>query len=75
MPHVIPADKDKMELYKIIERKEKIPVGYRMIQCDSNSVDPTTSFNWRISVKSSPEVPRFIIVGFQTDKSGSQEQN
>ena len=51
------------------------PVGYRKIQCDSNSVDPTTSFSWRLSVKSSPEVPRFIIVGFQTDKSGSQEQN
>ena len=34
MPHVTPADKDKMELYKIIERKEKIPVGYRMIQCE-----------------------------------------
>ena len=31
MPDVMPADKDKMELYKIIERKEKIPVGYRMI--------------------------------------------
>ena len=26
MPHVIPLDKDKMERYKIIERKEKIPV-------------------------------------------------
>ena len=32
MPHVMPADKEKMELYKIIERKEKLPVGYRMIQ-------------------------------------------
>ena len=31
MPHVMPADKDKMELYKIIERKETLPVGYRMI--------------------------------------------
>ena len=28
MLHVTPADKDKMELYKIIERKEKLPVGY-----------------------------------------------
>ena len=27
MPHVTPADKDKMELYKVIERKEKLPVG------------------------------------------------
>ena len=76
MPHVTPADKDKMELYKIIERKEKIPVGYRMIQCDSATIPQnSTSFSWRLSVKSSPEVPRFIIVGFQTNKSGNQEAN
>ena len=76
MPHVTPADKDKMELYKIIERKEKIPVGYRMIQCDSATIPQnSTSFSWRLSVKSSPEVPRFIIVGFQSGKSGSQLQN
>ena len=76
MPHVTPADKDKMELYKIIERKEKLPVGYRMIQCDSASIPQnSTSFKWRLSVKSSPEVPHFIIVGFQTAKSGSQVVN
>ena len=75
MPHVTPADKDKMELYKIIERKEKIPVGYRMIQCDSASVPQSENISWRLSVKSSPEVPRFIIVGFQTDKIGNQKTN
>ena len=75
MPHVTPADNDKMELYKIIERKEKIPVGYRMIQCDSATIPQAISFSWRLSVKSSPEVPRFIIVGFQTDKSGDQLTN
>ena len=75
MPHVTPVDKDKMELYKIIERKEKLPVGYRMIQCDTASIPRATSFSWRLSVKSSPEVPRFIIVGFQTNKSNNQEQN
>ena len=75
MPHVTPADKDKMELYKIIERKEKLPVGYRMLQCDSATIPQATSFSWRLSVKSSPEVPRFIIVGFQTDKSSNQLTN
>ena len=75
MPHVTPADKDKMELYKIIERKEKLPVGYRMIQCDTASIPQVISFSWRLSVKSSPEVPRFIIAGFQTNKSGNQETN
>ena len=76
MPHVTPADQDNMELYKIIQRKEKIPVGYRMIQCDNASITQNvTSFSWRLSVKSSPEIPRFIIVGFQTGKGGDQEQN
>ena len=75
MPHVLPADKDKIELYKIIEKKEKLPVGNRMIQCDSAPVPQTTSFIWRLAVKSSPEVPRFIIVGFQTNKNNRQEGN
>ena len=74
MPHVTPADKYKMELYKIIERKEKIPVGYRMIQCDSATVSGS-GFSWRLSVKSSPEIPRFIIIGFQTGKNNNQKQN
>ena len=76
MPHVMPADEDNMKLYKIIERKEKIPIGYRMIQCDSASIpQDSRSFSWRLAVKSSPEVPRFIIVGFQTNKNGNQKQN
>ena len=75
VPHVMPADKDKMELYKIIERKKKVSVGYRMIQCTNISVPQATSFSWRLSVKSSPEVPRFIIVGFQTERNNDQEKN
>ena len=77
MPHVTPADEDKMKLYKIIERKEKIPVGYRMIQCDNASVPPgnINSFSWRLAVKSSPEVPRFVIIGFQQDGINRQTTN
>ena len=74
MPHVTPADEDKMKLYKIIERKETIPVGYRMIQCDS-AIVTGNNFSWRLAVKSSPEVPRFIVVGFQSGKSNNQKQN
>ena len=77
MPHVTPADEDKMKLYKIIERKEKIPVGYRMIQCDNASIPPgnINSFSWRLAVKSSPEVPRFIIIGFQQNGINNQTTN
>ena len=76
MPHVILSDAYRLQLDKVIEKKEKIPVGYRMLQCDSTQV-PTNikSFTWRLGVKSSPDIPRFIIVGFQTGKNNNQERN
>ena len=76
MPHVIPSDAYRLQLDKIIEKKEKIPVGYRMLQCDNLPV-PTgfSTFVWRLGVKSSPDIPRFIIVGFQTNKNNLQTEN
>ena len=75
MPHVIPSDAYRLQLDKIIERKEKIPVGYRMLQCDNIAVPQGTPFTWRLGVKSSPDIPRFIIVGFQTNKNNQQDKN
>ena len=76
MPHIIPSDAYRLQLDKIIEKKEKIPVGYRMLQCDSTQVpEGNATFTWRLGVKSSPDIPRFIIVGFQTDKNDNQERN
>ena len=74
MPHVIPSDAYRLQLDKIIEKKEKIPVGYRMLQCDNTSINGT-EFTWRLGVKSSPDIPRFIIVGFQIERNNNQEQN
>ena len=39
------------------------------------SVLESTSFTWRLSVKTAPEIPRLIIVGFQTAKDGDQTKN
>ena len=76
MPHVIPSDAYRLQLDKIIEKKEKIPVGYRMLQCDSTQVPYNQkTFTWRLGVKSSPDIPRFIIVGFQSDKNNIQIGN
>ena len=76
MPHVIPSDAYRLQLDKVIEKKEKIPVGYRMLQCDNTQVpSSTSSFVWRLGVKSSPDIPRFIIVGFQTNKLDNQQKN
>ena len=76
MPHVIPSDEYRLQLDKIIEKKEKIPVGYRMLQCDNLPVpEGIGTFTWRLGVKSSPDIPRFIIVGFQTNKNNLQTEN
>ena len=75
MPHVIPSDAYRLQLDKIIEKKEKIPVGYRMLQCDNIPVVGGSGFTWRLGVKSSPDIPRFIIVGFQTNKNNNQTTN
>ena len=75
MPHVIPADSEKFSIYKTIESKVKVPVAYRTRQCDMLSVPESTSFTWRVIVKTAPEKPRFIVVGFQTAKDGDQSKN
>ena len=76
MPHVIPSDEYRLQLNKIIEKKEKIPVRCRMLQCDNLPVPQGIgTFTWRLGVKSSPDIPRFIIVGFQSNKNNSQTEN
>ena len=75
MPHVIPADAEKFFIYKTIELKVKLPIAYRTTQCDMLSVPESTGFTWRLSVKTAPKKPRFIIVAFQTAKDGDRTKN
>ena len=75
MPKVIPSDEMRYKLYKIIESKDVLNIGFRMRQCSVIQIPQVTSFSWRLGIKTAPEKPRWIIVGLQTNKSGNQEQN
>ena len=75
MPHVIAADAGKFTIYNTIESTVKLSVAYRTRQCDMLSVPESTSFTWRLSVKTTPEKPTFITVAFQTAKDGDQTKN
>ena len=75
MPRVLPNDEERFSLMKMIEAKSKITVGFRMHQCDTITVNKSTTFSWRLSVRTSPECPRWVIVGFQSDKAGDQVKN
>ena len=75
MPRILPNDQERLSLVKTIEEKVVISAGFRMHQCDTISVPQSTTFSWRMSVRTSPESPRWVIVGFQTNRVGNQEKN
>jgi len=75
MPHIIPADMERMQLYKTIETKATLPVAFRARQCDTITVPQSTTFSWRLGVKTSPEKPRYILVGLQTNRDVDQTAN
>jgi hypothetical protein len=64
-----------IEMRDIIESKQLIPVGFQARSTDSTVVNERNHFSWRTNVISGVEKPRWIIVGFQTDKNETQEQN
>src|SRR6267154_2751720 len=75
----IPAlniEREKLsELRSIIENKQMIPVGFKARTTDSTTLSQAREFSWRTNVLNGVEKPRWIIIGFQTDKNESQEQN
>ncbi|XP_065654587.1 uncharacterized protein LOC136081217 [Hydra vulgaris] len=75
IPHVISSDVEKISLYKSIESKVTLPVSFRARQCDTVPVSLANSFFLRLSVKTSSERPRDIIVPFQTNNDGDQNAN
>ena len=75
MPHVTTSVLARNNLYKVIESKVDVPFSFRSRQCDTVAVPVSNTFSWRLSARTSSERPRYVIVGFQTNKDGSQELN
>ena len=75
MPRVLPNDKEKLKLIKLIESEESIQAGFRAHHCDTISVPEAQTFSWKLNVRTSPECPRWVIVAFQTNRSDQQDKN
>ena len=72
---VQPNDVRKVNLYKSIASNNVIPVSFRMRQCETFTLPQSTSTVWRLGASYAQEKPRWVLVGLQTDKSGSQVRN
>ena len=75
MPRLEPSDEKKYQLYKTIEKKEALSVGFRMRQCATVALPQTPTYTWRLGVRAAPEKPRFMMIGLQTAKSNDQTKN
>ena len=75
MPHVLLSDAEKFSLYKSIESTVSLPIAYRTRKCDTITVPEATLFAWRLGLENAPEKPRWIVVGFQTEKTGDETKN
>ena len=75
IPHVTPSVTASNNLYKVIESKVDVPFSFRSRQCDNIAIPVSNTFSWRLSARTSSERPRYVIVGFQTDKDGGQDKN
>lgn len=76
VPSIEVSTINKAMLMKGIVDRESYPV-YFSGRSDQHTTIPqgVNSFDWRLSVTSGIEKPRWIIVGFQTDKNETQTQN
>jgi hypothetical protein len=58
MPHVRPADDEKLAFLKTIQAEADLPVVFVCHKCESREVNIATSFSWTLDSMSSPNFPR-----------------
>ena len=76
MPRVHPNGIKKFNLYKSIESKISLDAAFRMRQCGvAEILAQTRTFHWRFGVRTTPEKPRHVLIAFQSDRTGDQDEN
>ena len=75
MPQVQMAPDYLTGMRKIIEQKAVLPLSFRARTSEQTTLTQTNAFTWRLSVTGGVEKPRWIIIGFQTDRTSNQKQN
>ena len=71
MPRVQPNDEMKYKLYKGIESKVVLDAAFQIRQGNIVEIPQSTTMSVSLGVRTAPEKPRCVVIGIQTDKSGS----
>lgn len=75
MPQIQMTPEYLTGMRQLIEQKTTLPLAFRARTTEQTILTQTQSYTWRLSVTGGVEKPRWIIIGFQTDKMDTQQQN
>ena len=75
LPNVEPSQVANYELVKLINEQKTLSIDFRVRQCLTTVVTQSDTFLWRLGIRTSPEKPRFLVLGFQTDREGDLKKN
>jgi hypothetical protein len=69
MINIIPNFEQLYPLNKMIESKSTYNIGFMYRNLDQIDVSISNEFTWRVGSRQASEKPRYIIIGFQTNRS------
>lgn len=69
MPHVSVSDEQKLKLLQIVDKKLDVPLHYRTWELYEYPVLPRTDKQiWSVKASSQLNTPRYVVIGFQTNR-------
>ena len=75
MPQIQMSPEYLTGMRTLIEQKITLPLAFRARTSDQTILSQALKSTWRISVTGGVEKPRWIIIGFQTSRIDTQQQN
>lgn len=70
VPHVQVSDAEKLKLLKCIEQKQPISLNFRSWELYEYPTLPQTDrYIWSVKTSTQLQKPRYIVIGFQTDRN------
>ncbi|KAL4153325.1 hypothetical protein QTP88_001158 [Uroleucon formosanum] len=75
MPIVKVSDKEKIRLLKVINNQKPLTCAFRSWElCEYPFLPQNTSHSWKVKTSNKLEKPRYVKIGFQTDRKNSSSK-
>ncbi|XP_060881923.1 uncharacterized protein LOC132953550 [Metopolophium dirhodum] len=72
MPIVRVSDREKIRLLKVVNSQKPLTCTFRSWElCEYPFLPQNTSHSWKVKTSNKLEKPRYVIIGFQTDRKNS----